>query len=246
MEIGNACSYCGSRVPSNISALPNCLSDSSYARIGAALMPRKSAQADNLIQFSQEPIMISSLPTSFGDDVRIPFAQARLSRSFRAASAACMTGILLLAAGCDKYTDSGQTVGQKLDGAIDKTNAKVAAVGDSVGKRVDQVSSAVAGTGESISLSTGATLNKAGDAVSNKVEQVGTIVDDSAITASIKADLLKDPGLSALGIEVNTVKGEVTLKGDVSTEIRKQRAEGIASHIVGVTKVNNLLNVKGS
>ena len=153
---------------------------------------------------------------------------------------------LLMAAGCDKYTDSGQTVGQKLDKAIDQSNASIANAGDKVKKKMEQAGAAVAGVGESISQKTGSALDKAGNAVFTKVDQVGTIVDDSAITASIKADLLKDPGLSALGIEVNTVKGEVTLKGTVSTEIRKLRAGGIASHIVGVTRVVNLLEVKGS
>ncbi len=157
-----------------------------------------------------------------------------------------IVALLLTAVGCDKYTDSGQTVGQKLDKAIDQSNAKIASAGEKVEKKVEQASAAVAGVGESIIGKTGSALDKAGSAVFTKVDQVGVIVDDSAITASIKADLLKDPGLSALGIEVNTVKGEVTLKGTVSTEIRKQRAEGIASHIVGVTKVNNLLSVSGT
>ena len=172
---------------------------------------------------------------------------------FHSLVVAAMIGAILLASGCDKYTDSGQTVGQKLDNAIDKTNAKIVAAGEKIEKKVDQAGAAVAGVGESISTNTGAAVNKAGnavnkagDAVFSKVDQVGTIVDDSAITASIKADLLKDPGLSALAIEVNTVKGEVTLKGDVSTEVRKQRAEGITRHIVGVTKVNNLLRVTGT
>jgi len=40
-------------------------------------------------------------------------------------------------------------------------------------------------------ISTGAAIDKAGDAVFTKVDQVSGIVDDSAITASIKADLLK-------------------------------------------------------
>ncbi len=159
---------------------------------------------------------------------------------------AAMIGVTLIAAGCDKYTESGQTVGQKLDRAIDKTNEKVAAAGEKVEKKVDAAGAAVASVGESISSKTGAALDKAGNAVFTKADQVGTIVDDSAITASIKADFLKDPGLSALTIDVNTVKGEVTLKGEVSTEVRKQRAEGIASHIVGVTKVNNQLIVKGA
>ncbi len=164
----------------------------------------------------------------------------------RSAIVVMILGALLIASGCSKYTESGQTVGQKLDSAIDKTNANIVAAGDKVEKKVGQAGAAVAGVGESISSTTGAAFDKAGNAVFTKVDQVGTIVDDSAITASIKADLLKDPGLSALGIEVNTVKGEVTLKGEVSTDIRKQRAEGIASHIVGVTKVVNQLRVSGA
>jgi osmotically-inducible protein OsmY len=165
---------------------------------------------------------------------------------FKCVAVTAVIAMMLIAPGCDKYTDSGQTVGQKLDKAIDQSNAKIADAGDKVGKKVEQAGATVAGVGESIADKTGAVLDKAGNAVFTKVDQVGVIVDDSAITASIKADLLKDPGLSALGIEVNTVKGEVTLKGTVSTEIRKTRAEGIASHIVGVTKVVNQLRVSGS
>lgn len=170
----------------------------------------------------------------------------RISSPARKLAIGATISLMLLAAGCDKYTKSGQTVGQKLDNAIDKTNAKIAAAGDKVEKRVGDAGAVVANAGESISSTTGAAIDKAGTAVFSKVDQVGAIAEDSAITASIKADLLKDPGLSALGIEVNTVKGEVTLKGEVSTDVRKQRAGGIASHIVGVTKVNNLLSVRGS
>ena len=168
------------------------------------------------------------------------------SQHSQALLVAVFAAAMLLAAGCDKYTDSGQTVGQKLDNAIDKTNAKIAAAGDKVEKKVDQAGAAVASAGASISNTTSATVDKAGTAVFTKVDQVGAIVEDSAITASIKADLLKDPGLSALAIEVNTVKGEVTLKGEVSTEARKQRAEGISRHIVGVRKVTNQLKVTGT
>ena len=170
----------------------------------------------------------------------------KTSLRFHSVIVVAFVGIMLIASGCNKYTDSGQTVGQKLDNAIDKTNASIATAGDKVEKKVDQAGAAVASAGESISSTTGAAIDKAGMAVFTKVDQVGVIVDDSAITASIKADLLKDPGLSALGIEVNTVKGVVTLKGEVSTEARKQRAEGITRQIVGVTKTINLLKVSGS
>ena len=208
------------------------MSDSSYAEMGAETMLPALLFANTGNIPSQEQMMKNSLR----------FA----SPKFNCAISAVIFGTALLVAGCDKYTSSGQTVGQKLDGAIDKTNAKIAAAGEKVEAKVGQAGAAVTSAGESISNTTGNAINKAGDAVFTKVDQVGVIVDDSAITASIKADLLKDPGLSALGIEVNTVKGEVTLKGEVSTDVRKQRAEGIASHIVGVTKVINNLKVSGA
>lgn len=156
---------------------------------------------------------------------------------------AAIVGVSLFAAGCDKYTNSGQTVGQKLDNAIDKTNEKIVSAGAKVEKKVEQAGVVAANVGESIANTTGAAISQTGTAVAVKANQVGAIVTDSAITASIKADLVKDPGLSALGIDVNTVKGEVTLKGKVSTEVRKERAESIAKNIVGVTKVTNLLVV---
>ena len=186
------------------------------------------------------------------------------STSLHALLVPMMLAIAVAASGCSKYTDSGQTVGQKLDSAIDKTNEKLAAAGDKVAatgdkvadkvaaagekmqEKVGQAGAAVSNAGESISNKAGAAVSKAGDAVFSKTDQVGAIMDDSAITASIKADFLKDPGLSALAIEVNTVKGEVTLKGDVSTEVRRQRAEGIVRQIVGVTKINNQLRVTGA
>jgi len=199
----------------------------SYIEIGTSPMVLKKAHTDNnQTSFTQEQIM------------KMPF-------TYRPALIATVIGVAVAVSGCNKYTDSGQTVGQKLDGAIDKTNAKIAAANDKVGEKVTQAGAVVASAGESISNTTGTAIDKAGTSVFTKVDQVGNIIEDSAITASIKADLLKDPGLSALGIEVNTVKGEVTLRGAVSTDVRKQRAEGIASHIVGVTKVNNLLKVSG-
>jgi hypothetical protein len=44
-------------------------------------------------------------------------------------------------------------------------------------------------------------------------------------------------------ITAATIQGEVTLSGTVSTEASKQLAESIASHVDGVTKVNNNLKV---
>ncbi len=139
---------------------------------------------------------------------------------------------VLLAVGlsaCDKYTSSGETVGQKVDKAIDKTNEKVADVGDKVGATVDKA---------------GSTVANAAASVSDKAAETTTAINDGTITASINADLVKDPDLSVLKIDVDTREGVVSLNGLVKDEASRLRAATIASGIKGVRQVNNHLVVK--
>src|SRR5579863_5653736 len=56
-----------------------------------------------------------------------------------------------------------------------------------------------------------------------------TPVDDTAITASIKARLAADGDLSAFNVDVTTNAGVVTLQGRVKTEEIKLKAERIAN-----------------
>ena len=66
---------------------------------------------------------------------------------------------------------------------------------------------------------------------------------DAAITASVNADLAKDPDLSALKINVDTANGHVTLRGSAPSDDAKQRATKLASNVKGVTSVDNELAV---
>ncbi|MGC8718989.1 MAG: BON domain-containing protein [Thermodesulforhabdaceae bacterium] len=72
----------------------------------------------------------------------------------------------------------------------------------------------------------------------------GEVIDDTNITATIKRKLFEDPYLSGFAISVTTFKGEVTLTGAVDSQFEKDRAKAIAESIVGVRKVNNLLEIK--
>lgn len=69
-------------------------------------------------------------------------------------------------------------------------------------------------------------------------------VDDSVITAKVKAALLKDLRLKGLVVKVETYRGTVLLSGFVNEEQQAQRAAEIASGIRGVTAVKNSLIVK--
>lgn len=70
-------------------------------------------------------------------------------------------------------------------------------------------------------------------------------VDDSIITARVKAALLKDAGVSGLGVNVETHKGTVLLSGFVDNQSQAQRAVEIAAQVRGVAAVKNGLFVKG-
>ena len=72
----------------------------------------------------------------------------------------------------------------------------------------------------------------------------GRFIEDSVITAKIKAALLKDPSVSALDVKVETYKGTVLLSGFVADLKQAQRAAEIASGVRGVTEVRNSLIVK--
>jgi hyperosmotically inducible protein len=75
-------------------------------------------------------------------------------------------------------------------------------------------------------------------------KQVNRLLDDSAITAKIKANLLKEEGLRGMQISVETHKGIVQLSGFVDNKTQIVRAEEIAQSIRGVKSVRNSLVVK--
>ncbi len=134
---------------------------------------------------------------------------------------------------CDKQTDSGKTVGQKLDSAIDRSNEKVANASAKVGAEMDKAGVAVSNAASSISASTSATAAKASD-----------IISDGAITASINADLLKDSELSVFKIDVDVKLGVVALNGLAPNEAARLRGGRIAASVKGVTDVKNNLVIK--
>ena len=133
---------------------------------------------------------------------------------------------LLALAACDKRDE--QTVGQKVDRTI--ASAKTAAE--------DAKQNAKRGMDEAATVA-----KEKADELSQKTEKVGQKVHDATITAAVKADLAKDPDLSALRIDVDTTDGKVSLKGTAPSETAKQRAQTIAQNEKGVTSVSNQLTI---
>lgn len=69
-------------------------------------------------------------------------------------------------------------------------------------------------------------------------------VDDSAITAKVKAKHAEDKMVSVLGVKVETMQGVVILSGEAKTSAEKDRAEMLAKQIEGVKSVSNKIDVK--
>jgi hyperosmotically inducible protein len=74
--------------------------------------------------------------------------------------------------------------------------------------------------------------------------RIKTYLDDSTVTAKIKAELIRDAGMHGLEISVETHHGEVILSGFVDNHMQMQRAMQIASGVRGVRSVKNGLGVK--
>jgi osmotically-inducible protein OsmY len=84
----------------------------------------------------------------------------------------------------------------------------------------------------------------AGCASSATQESTGEYIDDSGITASVKAAIYNDPMLKVGQISVETYKGVVQLSGFVDSAQAARRAVELARSVKGVTSVKNSLVVK--
>lgn len=74
--------------------------------------------------------------------------------------------------------------------------------------------------------------------------RAGTYLNDTVITAKVKAALIKDRDVRAHLINVEVFKGTVQLSGFVNSDLQARRAAEIAAGIGGVVEVKNALIVK--
>ena len=83
-----------------------------------------------------------------------------------------------------------------------------------------------------------------GCASTQKREGTGEYIDDSAITAKVKAAILSESSLKVFQINVETFKGEVQLSGFVDSAQSVNKAGEVARGVKGVKSVKNNLIVK--
>ncbi|MEQ1686318.1 MAG: BON domain-containing protein [Burkholderiaceae bacterium] len=139
-----------------------------------------------------------------------------------------MTAAAVLAAftlaGCNK-TDTSTSANDM----VNQTEKKAKEIGAEASKGMAEVKEA----GRDLAQD----AKQAGSEVADKVS-------DAVITSSVKAELVKDPNLSALKINVDTDGGRVLLQGTAPSSTAKDQAMKLAQAVKGVVSVDNQLKVE--
>ena len=84
----------------------------------------------------------------------------------------------------------------------------------------------------------------AGCASTSTKEGTGEFIDDTVITAKVKASIFNEPTLKSSEINVETFKGDVQLSGFVADPADATKAAEVARGVKGVTSVKNDVRVK--
>jgi hyperosmotically inducible protein len=133
--------------------------------------------------------------------------------------------------------EAGASVAQKTENlaerAVDKTKQVASTIADKTGNAVERM----AGKSE-------VAADKTEHVAENAAAKTGKVVADSVITTKVKADLFKEPALSAMGIHVETEKGVVMLSGFVDSKADADKAVRLAKSVEGVTQVKSAIKVK--
>ncbi|EAO0768248.1 molecular chaperone OsmY [Salmonella enterica] len=84
----------------------------------------------------------------------------------------------------------------------------------------------------------------AGQKVDSSMNKVGNFMDDSAITAKVKAALVDHDNIKSTDISVETNQKVVTLSGFVESQAQAEAAVKVAKGVEGVTSVSDKLHVR--
>lgn len=95
-------------------------------------------------------------------------------------------------------------------------------------------------------LALAGTLGMTGCAITSGQSSVGQYVDDATITTRVKTRFAQDQQVSAMRLNVETLKGVVQLSGFATTSAEKQRAEELARSVPDVRQVRNDIIVRAA
>lgn len=150
----------------------------------------------------------------------------------------------------------GRSAGQQLDAAVAKTTQTTAAAQAemtqeareakaSVKAEAAQAASDISAAAARARVAAAEATTRTSAALEAGAERLGDKAQDAGITASVNAELAKDGALSAMRINVDTVGGQVSLRGSAPSALARDRATRLAKSVKGVVSVDNQLAVRG-
>ena len=89
-----------------------------------------------------------------------------------------------------------------------------------------------------------AVVHTTGCSVTRGQQTAGSYIDDTTITTRVKARFAEDKTVSAMAINVETLKGTVQLSGFAKSAEERAKAQSIAAEVPGVQAVRNDILVR--
>jgi len=149
-----------------------------------------------------------------------------------------------------KIDQAAKNAEQKIGEATEKAEVKIEAAKESLDKKTEAAKESIkesTDTSKGALESAGKKLDQAAesakDSVVEKAQTAGEYIDDSVITAAVKAAIAGDSIFNASHIEVTTSNGVVMLRGTVDSEQVIGRAMSVASSQKNVKSVQTDLLV---
>ena len=144
----------------------------------------------------------------------------------------------------DAAATAAQKTGNAVESAAQKTRNAAATVADKTERAVERMGDKTDRATDRMADKTDRTADRTANATGNIAARTGANVADAVITTKIKADLFKEPELSAMAIHVETEKGIVMLSGFVDKKADADKAVRLAKGVEGVTQVKSAIKVK--
>lgn len=137
----------------------------------------------------------------------------------------------------EKTKQAASTVAQKTETAMDRAGENTREAAATTAQKTDN---ALDRAGADTRQAAAITADKTSDATA----KTRVAASDTAITAKVKAGLVKVPNLDSLAVHVETEKGVVMLSGFVDSKAQADQAVQVAKGVDGVTSVKSAIKVK--
>ena len=125
-----------------------------------------------------------------------------------------------------------------------KNDMTVSEVEKTMGEKAGDVGKKIGDTASSVSKKIGDTAGNVGNKIGNTAGDVGEWIDDTSITALVKATLLYHSSTSGINTKVETTEGVVKLSGSAKNASEKELATKYVEDLYGVKSVNNQMTIE--